>query len=328
MRRRIRGVAAALLATMLFGARTFADTGDAGQVGSTARLGQGARALAMGQAYSAVSDDASSLFYNTGALAQVRSPEVGFAWRVMPDLDRRQGYANAVLPLREQASIGVSWVYSGVGDIVERNTQGVAGETFSFSENFFTLAFAKQFGRVIMLGGGVHYVQQSLFDVSAGSVGLSVGMHARFDRESRRPYSDALQRLTVGAAVGHAGISLRFDSGEYYEPRGQGTGTVSNETFPVVVRLGSAYRFLARRNLLLALEGTWVEHQHARFYAGTEWGLSEHLLLRAGLADLCPSAGFGLRQPWGGRMISLDYAFVSNPTGVSSDHVISLGVAF
>jgi hypothetical protein len=169
----------------------------------------------MGQAFTAISDDESCLFYNPGGLAQVRRPTVGFAWRVLPDLDRRQGYFSAAIPLREQAALGVSWIHSGVSDIVERNTQGAAGETFGFSENFFTLAFSKQFGRVLTLGGSVHYVQQSLFDVSAGSIGLSVGFLARFDREARRPYSPALSRLTLGGAVQHAGITMRYDSGDY-----------------------------------------------------------------------------------------------------------------
>lgn len=309
-------------------APALAATGDAGQIGSTLRIGQGARALGMGQAFTAVADDESSLFYNPAGLAQLRRPAVGFAWRVMPDLDRRQGYVNAAVPLREQAALGVSWIHSGVGDIVERNSQGAAGETFTFAENFFTLSFAKQFGRVVTLGGSVHYVQQDLLDVSAGSVGLSVGVHARFDREARRPYSAFLQRLTLGAAVQHAGMTLRFDSGDYYKPRGLGDGSTTSETYPVVVRVGGAYRFLANRNLLVSLEGTWVEHQHARLYAGAEWKLEEHLLLRGGLADLNPSLGLGLRQSWGGKVILLDYAFVTSPAGVDPDHVLSLGVMF
>lgn len=304
-----------------------AASGDAGQLGSTMRLGQGARALGMGQAFTALSDDESALYYNPGGLTQMRRPGVGFAWRVMPDLDRRQGYATAAFPLREQASLGVSWVHSGVGDIVERNSQGAAGETFSFAENFFTLTFAKQFGRVVSLGGSIHYVNQALFNISAGGIGLSAGVHARFDREARRQYSSFLQRLTLGAAVQHIGMSLRFNSDEYYEPRGQ-QGRDTTESFPLVVRGGASYRLLSERQLLVSVDGSWVEDQHARLYAGAEWKLQSILFLRAGLADLEPSLGFGLHPTWGGRVIHLDYAFVANPAGIDADHVLSLGVTF
>lgn len=305
-----------------------AETGDAGQIGATLRLGQGARALGMGQAFGAVSDDESALLYNPAGLVQVREPVVGFAWRVMSDLDRRQGYFNAALPLREQATLGVSIVHSGVGDIVERNAQGLAGETFSFSENLFTLSFAKQFGRVLGIGGSLHYVQQNLFDVSAGAVGLSAGLHARFDREARHPYAPFLQRLTLGASVQHAGMSLRFDSGDYYEPRGISSGQITSESFPVVVRGGASYRLLAQRQLLVSVDGTWVQDQHARLYAGAEWKMHSVLFLRAGLADMDPSFGFGLHPTWGSRVIRLDYAFISSPAGLDADHVLSLGVAF
>lgn len=321
----------AMLAVLWLGlapASASAATGDAGQMGATLRIGQGARALGMGQAFVSVSDDESALFYNPAGLAQLARPSVGFAWRVMPDLDRRQGYFNAAFPLREQANLGLSWIHSGVGDIVERNSQGAVGETHTFAENFFTLSFAKQFGRVVALGGSIHYVQQNLFDVSAGSVGLSAGVHARFDRSARRPYSEFLQRLAIGVAVQHIGMSLRFDSGEYYEPRGMGNGQVTSEPFPILVRGGMSYRLLSTKQLLVSVDGTWVEDQHARLNAGAEWGIASILLLRAGMADLEPSFGFGLRPSWGSRVIRLDYAFVTSPAGVDADHVLSLGVSF
>ena len=128
--------------------------GDAGQIGATLRLGQGARALGMGSAFSAVANDPSGIYYNPAGLTQVRHPGVGFAWRVMPLLDRKQGYFQASIPLREEATLGFAWVHSGVSDIVERSTTGAAGETFGFSENYLTLAFAKLFGRVVSVGGG------------------------------------------------------------------------------------------------------------------------------------------------------------------------------
>ena len=307
---------------------TYAADGDAGQLGSTIRIGQGARALAMGSAFSAIADDESAIFYNPAGIAQVRRPVVGFAWRAMSLLDRRQGYASASIPLREEATLGVAWVYSGVGDIVERNEQGLPGESFGFNENFLTLSFAKMFGRVVSIGGSVHFVHQSFFDVTANSVGLSVGTYLRFDNEGRKQYSDFLQRLTIAAVAQHVGMTLRFDSRDYYSPRGMGNGTTSTEQYPVVVRAAAAYRFLGKRNLLVSLEGTWVEDQHVRAYAGAEWAPDRRLYLRAGLADTDPTFGLGLRQNWGKTTISLDYAFLTSPVSEDADHVLSLGIAF
>jgi len=309
-------------------APALAQTGDAGQLGATARIGQGARALGMGQAFTAVADDESGIFYNPAGVALVRTPTLGFAWRAMSLLDRKQGYFSVAIPLREEASIGFSWVYSGVGDIVERNVQGIAGETFSYNENFVSMAFAKIFGPILSVGGAIHFVNQSFFDVSANAIGLSFGVHAAFDRKSRRGYSDFLQRLTLAASVQHAGMTLRFDSEDYYGPRGQGSGGSTSDAYPIVVRGGAAYRLLGGRNLIVSAEGTYVKDQHARAYAGAEWAPDPRLMLRAGVADTHPTFGLGIRQTWGSRLLALDYAFLTSPVGESGEHVISLGIGF
>jgi len=301
--------------------------GDGGQPGSTIRLGQGARALAMGSAFSAVADDASSVYFNPAGLAQIRATGVDFAWRVMPLLDRRQGYFDAAFPLRDKAALAFAWVYSGVGDIVERNDRGDAGDSFSFAENLISATFAKQFGRVISIGGSLHFVHQTLFDISANTIGGSVGVHARFDRPHRSPFSDALSRLSVAAAVQHLGMTMRFDSQDYYGPRG-GTGGTQTEDFPMTVRVGGAYQFLADRSLLISAEGAFVEQQHLRGYFGAEWAAYPKLFLRTGLADGDPTFGIGLRQPWGSTSLLIDYAFLTSPVGENPDHVIAVGIGF
>jgi len=281
----------------------------------------------MGSAFTAVSDDASAVFYNPAGLAQVRQGSVDFAWRVMPLLDRKQGYFDVAFPLREEATLALSWIYSGVGNIVERNDRGEPGDEFSFSDNLFSATFARVFGRVIAVGGSVHYAHQTLFDVAANTAGFSAGIHLRFDRLARRPYPDALQRLTLAAALQQIGMTMRFDSGDYYVPRG-GTGRTSSETYPIVGRVAAAYRLLTDRTLLVSLEGTYVDKQHLRTYGGAEWTVDPRLMLRAGVADTHPTFGLGLRQNWGGTRLMLDYAFLTSPAGGDADHVLSFGVGF
>jgi hypothetical protein len=313
---------------ILCGSHVLAQTGDGGQPGATMRIGQGARALAMGSAFTAIADDASAIFFNPAGLAQIRKAGVAFAWRAMPLLDRKQGYASIAIPLREEATLGLAWVHSGVGDIVTRSGTGEAGEELSFSESFLSLAFAKQFGRVLSVGGNLHYVHQSLLDVTANTVGLSVGIHTRFDRLSRRPYPDFLQRLTIAASVQHLGMTMRYDSGDYYTIRGLGNGVTTAEQYPFVGRGALSYRLLGDRSLIVSVEGTHVQHQHIRGYAGAEWTPDPRIMIRAGMAQTDPTFGIGIRQPWGNSRISLDYAFITSPVGESADHVLALGIGF
>ena len=313
---------------VLCGSLAFAQVGDGGQPGATMRIGQGARALAMGSAFTAIADDASAIFYNPAGLAQIRKAGVAFAWRSMPLLDRKQGYASIAIPLREEATIGLAWVYSGVGDILERSARGEVGESLNFSESFLTLAFAKQFGRVLSVGGNLHYVHQSLIGVPANTVGLTMGIHTRFDRLARRPYPEFLQRLTMAISVQHMGMTMRYDSGKYYRDRGLGNGVTTAEQYPIVGRGALSYRFLSDRSLIVSVEATRVQHQHLRGYAGAEWTPDPRIMIRAGMAQTDPTFGIGIRQPWGGSRISLDYAFITSPVGESADHVLALGIGF
>jgi len=260
-------------------------------------------------------------------VAQVRVTTLDFAWRVMPLMDRKQGYFDVAFPLREEATLAFSWIYSGVGDIVERNDRGDAGDVFGFSENAISTTFARVFGKILAVGASLQFVHQSFFDISAHTIGGSAGVHARFDRPRRVPFSDRLQRLTLAASVQQIGMTLRFDSGDYYLPRG-GSGRTSVEEFPMVGRVAAAYRLLTGRTLLVSAEGTYVEDQHLRGYFGAEWTADPHLLLRAGLADGDPTFGLGLRQPWGGTHLALDYAFLASPVGDAPEHLFSLGIGF
>ena len=66
----------------------------------------------MGSAFTAIADDESAIYYNPAGIAQVRRTSLGFAWRVMPLLDRKQGYFQVAFPLREEATMGFAWVSS------------------------------------------------------------------------------------------------------------------------------------------------------------------------------------------------------------------------
>lgn len=85
MRIRIRpGAAVAILASLFIP--------DVVLAGSLSTPGQGARALAMGGAFTAVADDASAVYYNPAGITQVPGQEamIGFAWGA-PEIDYRSG---------------------------------------------------------------------------------------------------------------------------------------------------------------------------------------------------------------------------------------------
>src|SRR3954467_15532045 len=79
------------------------------------KIGVGARAIAMGEAYAAQADDVSSLYWNPGGLALMQERQASFMYDQM-----YQGlnYSNAAIgiPL-ENGAVGGSVSYLGYGNI-------------------------------------------------------------------------------------------------------------------------------------------------------------------------------------------------------------------
>lgn len=286
-----------------------ADDGHGGYAGAFLKIGAGARALAMGSAFTAVADDHSAFIYNPAGVALIMGQDVGLSYALM-SFDRRLGFIGFVTELKPNGGLGLGWINAGDSNIDGRDTNGQPTGDLSYSDNAFFFSFAQQIGRYGALGIGMRYLYQKLEDQTAKGFGIDAGARLHI-----------LPQLWIGGVVQNINAKYTWNT-SYWERE-----TTTKDEVPLQFRMGSAYRLLQNK-LLLAIDVGKNTEQDVAFYGGGEYRVNGQFSLRAGLKDGELTAGGSFLQfvQWGDMRI--DYTFIAHMRGLGSTHLFSLGYRF
>ncbi|MBI3872909.1 MAG: PorV/PorQ family protein, partial [candidate division Zixibacteria bacterium] len=304
---------------------------DGGQPGAMLDWGIGARPVAMGGAFTAVAEGPTGYWWNPAGIAQVRDDGFEAAVRRM-SFDRQAGYVSLVHPFgKEEAAMGVSWVYAGVGDVFSYDVDGNRGDKISDFTNAVGFSFARRFterGSPAAFGIGLNlrYIQHNIANINAYTVGIDLGTQCvyRF-RRSTGP-KDAPSEVRLGASVQRLNEKFSWTTTKYWIPQGEATGSSFDEKVPVVVRTGAAALFLKQR-ALVAFDLDFRQGIGGEWHAGAEYRLHPLLALRAGLDDGDVTFGAGLApQVRPGMNVLIDYAYARQPDAIDPEHIFSIGL--
>lgn len=280
-------------------------------------MGFGARGMGMGNALTGVVNGENSGFYNPAIVALQKAPAASASFGIL-SLDRSLNSIFYSQPIDTNAGIAFGVLNAGTSKIDGRDNDGFHTEDHSVSENQFSLSFALRV-RKISFGLTTKLYYFSLFDqMSSTTVGFDFGVAYPITKQ-----------LTVGAVYRDFNTKYRWDSSPLYNQSGNST----IEKFPTRQTFAASYRFETMNGLLSAeVERSSLTTTVIRF--GGEISPIDALTLRAGLDswDLKdrtlaqPSFGFTLRTDYTNWKPSLNYAYVLEPYGLFSMHVISLSV--
>ena len=207
------------------------------------KIGAGARPAALGEAYTAVSDDAVSAFYNPAGLAAVSRIELAATHTQWIQSGRHDSMA-AAFPTKwgTFAAHAVTLSFEG---LERRNTDSDSAEsTFGSLDAAYGISYGDRTG-AFSWGLGASYISQSLDGVSAGAPAGSVGGQWKLP----------LPGLTLGAAVRNIGGSITFED--------------EGDPLPLTASVGAAGRFMNNR-LLGTIEARSVRNESTGFGAGIE----------------------------------------------------------
>lgn len=313
----------------LFASAVTAGEGKAGFISPWVEMPISARAAALGDAFSAVADGAMGHLYNPAAIAETREATLATSYRAM-HINRKLGYAGAVFPLREEASVALSWRYADFGNTERRSNVGQRLDgTIGQDEHYFSLAFAKQFSRRVAIGGSGSLYQFKVDDITTNTVILDAGVmfyidHFLYDRETIG--QGFLTDIQAAVVVKQIGSSRKLNTGKYWERRGK-TGSEEDREVPRKVVIGASARAFDRQALIT---GDVEFHQAlgARGRVGVEYELVHQLTLRAGTNRTAPTAGVGFNIDVGKTLMVIDYAFQADRVDEGSEHVVSIEVSF
>jgi len=298
----------------LFYLPAIAETGDGGYPDAFLQPGFGARALGMGGAFVGVADDATGGFFNPAGLTQVTRRTFGAFYRKMT-LDRRLSYIIYNQPIRDEATIALSWINAGVGNVMGRDTDGHITEEISNYQNAVQLFYGRKILDQLSLGLGIEYIQYNLANLNSYGLGFGFSVMGR-----------PIPKLRLGGAVEHLGMKYSWTSGEYWKRYGF-MGSSIKEEFPLNLRLGASY-LLLKDKILFSSEIDKSEKQKEKIHFGVEGWALKNVAGRIGYDRGSLTLGLGLRQKIRSIILGFDYAFVASRVADDGDHLISLQFEF
>lgn len=269
----------------------------AGQAGSFLRIGLGPRAKGLGDAYTAVADNAYAPYYNPAGLAFVRSREVALSYSLL-SFDRTFTYAGFSRPLPPQAGFALGVLQSGFKDSEVRLSNGeTSGEKIEDTQYTVFMGFGMRFTETFAVGITPKLIYTKVYDVSASSVGVDFGMMYK-----------PLPRLTLGLSIHELGQSLDYSR----DASGFGNETTKDK-FPRITKLGAAYILPLQgsvKNLLFVSDLEMNSKQSSKWHFGIEANLMNKYFLRTGLDDTDWTAGFSIPFVVKEKKFKFEYAFI------------------
>jgi len=206
---------AALLVLLLGGSAGAASRGTSGA--QFLKLGAGARAGAMADAFTAVADDAFALYYNPAGLARLPKAQIGgghtslfqgityqtlaFAY----PFGRREGRAGVETNSNRHA-IGFGVFYLGVADIERRSGDStLATGSFGAADAAYVASYSYAYDDRLSLGVSGKYISQQLDTYSGTAMAADLGALYRLNPTSERPVQAALSVRHIGSGAGYGG---------------------------------------------------------------------------------------------------------------------------
>jgi hypothetical protein len=299
-------------------------------------IGSGARALGMGGAFSALADDGSAIYWNSGGLSQIRESEVSAMHAFLYGDLASYDFLTYVQPLPNDVSIGFNVTRLTVNDIpyfseehllgtnvderinnMEDHLPGIPDGRFRSTDDLYQFAFSKrikfganmgwQFFEIpfeLGLGGNIKFIQRQIQDNVGTGTGFDLGMRlltdmaVLFDEES---LGDILLGVNFQDV---AGTTISWD-----------TNSEMRDEVLFNTKLGIALVQpiqSLKSEVVLAYDYDYV-YTGTNHY-GVDWNYDDKANVRMGYYDRNFSCGASLKV-YG---VFLDYALITNPVGITN----------
>lgn len=297
---------ALFLAVVLFAGSAYAGAGST--TADFLRIGTGARGAAMGEAQSAIADDANASYWNPAGLSNLRYQELSFMHYDLVE-NIRYNQATYARPTAK-GSFAVGLNILDYGDIKGYDAGGLPTSSGVKAKNMLlTGSYGRKFMEKSPLMGGisVKYLNSELAGYKATGFMADLGVQYPFE-------SGRLRGLRLGAGLRNIGPDVKYDQ----------TGSPLPQQFV----LGAGLSALGG-NLMIGLDAISPKNEDAYIATGLEYTLFRMLKLRVGYNGVSEFVGNGITYGMGLQFTqwNIDYALV--PFGdLGNTNRISVGVRF
>ena len=322
------------------GAVNFSKVGTAGA--QFLKIGAGARAVGMGEAFTAVVDDATAMYWNPAGLAQAKKQEITFTHNQWLG-DIKHEFIGYCLPMGGNGTLGMNLTVLNVGEMPVTTVEigDDTGEFFACVDWAFAIGYGRNLTDKVAFGATAKIIQQRIWDMKASAFAMDLGIAAKTGYKSLRI---AAALLNFGTDVQYSGGQLMEES--VYHDYGNGPLqiqkieiTTSSSPLPLSYRLGMGYDFIdgPSHKLTGAFDYVHPNDGSEKQNMGVEYGFNKMLFARAGLrVDIdardddnaySPTFGLGVNYEFGMLKTKIDYAYADYGL-LSTVHRIALALAF
>ncbi len=297
------------------------------------KIGVGARATAFGDAYVAIANDASALFWNPAGLIYIPGHQV-FLAHTQYVADINHDFIGAAYKLSSSDVIGLSVLSLSTDDMPitnETNPFGT-GRYFKYSDIAVGLTYSRQMTSQFSFGATLKYIEETLDILKMRSVLIDIGTYYWTGLGSVR---FAVVVTNFGSDVSPTGIVELYDGNKItnfqsYSPptlfkMGIAFESYQTEMHRVTTSIQLNHPNDNAENIRLGAEYSWKEMFFIR--AGVKRTIGESIFGKDGTSEEDISLGAGVKIPINIAKIDVDYAY-SNFNRLGSIHRISLNFTF
>tara|TARA_B100001027_G_scaffold213922_1_gene185316 strand:- start:1284 stop:2294 length:1011 start_codon:yes stop_codon:yes gene_type:complete len=285
------------------------------------KIGVGARALAMGGAYAATSNDATALYWNPAGLSSLKKNEILLDhqdWILDVDLDFVG--ASFKTPF---GTIGaaICAMYMGEMEVTTTHNPEGTGENFNVGSLMGQISFSRLLTDRFSFGISSKIIRENIYNSKATGFAIDLGTL----------YVTQIQGLKMGMSISNYGTKMKMEGRDLLlqtevDPSLESDPININANFatdpfelPLIFRFGLSYTkpITDDIRLLFAADALHPNDNTESINVGTEISLRDFLFLRSGYSNLYQrdrisglSAGCGIKLSILGSTYFFDYTYV------------------
>ena len=324
----------AILFLLFISTVSFAQKDHAGtSVANFLKIGVGGKAVAMGDAFSAISDDPTALFWNPAGIGFQKGNAVNFSntqWIFNSGLN----YLGVVLPFDDLGTLGISVNMFSSGDMEETTIAQPhgTGRVFDASNISIGLSYARQLADRFSAGITLKYIQEDLSLESSSAIAVDIGSIFTINSDYNLRLGVVVSNLGTNMKLG--GLDLATNVTTEKEKLVEAELKTYSWPLPLVFRIGLASDIIntPTHRFTLAAEVNDARDYAIRESVGVEYAFNSMIFLRGGYKfnydEESYSAGIGVNYSIESiGAIVIDYAFVSM-NNLGNINRFSVGLSF
>ena len=300
-------------------------------VGTTAasflKIGVGARALGMGEAYTTLAEDASGVFWNPGAVANLEKTQAQyFHQSYLADIAYDFGVIS--MPVSGLGTLGAFLGYMNFGEIDRTSIQfpDGTGEKASASSFVFGLTYARALTDRFSIGGNVKYVHEGIWHSAADGYACDIGLL----------YKTFFRNIRIGMSISNFGSRMKMNGRDMQvqhdidasvagnNPNINGHLDTDEFPMPILFRVGISSNItkdildISGTDWIVAFDAVHPSDNNEFLNSGTEVAFLDRLIsLRCGFRQYLLNDseggltfGAGLQFEMAGSQIGIDFAAI------------------